>query len=1149
MFGRLSSPAQLEEEVLAFWDTRRIFARVLEQGAGRPPFVFYEGPPTANGTPHNGHVLTRVMKDVFPRYKTMRGFHVDRKAGWDTHGLPVEVEVEKALDIHGREAIEAYGLEPFSRKCVDSVFVYVREWEELTRQIGFWVDLPKAYVTFHRSYVESVWWALSRLFEKGLLYQGHKVVWWWPQGGTTLSAGEVGMGYKEVDDPAITVRFIDAEDANTAFLAWTTTPWTLPSNVALAVGEDVDYALCDDPGREGGTLILAAARAESYGLVPRTTVKGASLVGRRYVPLYDFGPVTPTPQGSGAFIVVAGQHVTTDTGAGIVHTAPAFGEDDMDVARAQGLGILQWIDPAGKFSEGPWKGRFCKEADKDIITELKERGLLFKRDQVRHQYPFCWRADSDPLIQYARPAWFIRTTAFKDTALANNQAVEWHPEHIKEGRFGDFLRNNVDWALSRERFWGTPLNIWTCEACGKREAPASYAAMKAKPNARGFAEGVDEHLAVHKPWIDTVAWDCTCGAPMKRVSEVIDCWFDSGCMPFAQWGWPHQGDAEFKASYPADFISEAVDQTRGWFYSLLMIATMLFDDDTCKEYGVAPVGLPRPYKHCIVLGHVCDMEGKKESKSKGNYTSPNLVLRGKTRLDAFPDANLARGTVGLKAAQLPSLDVGDEPVTLSFTEDGVSLKTKVVVADVKPKDAVHLHPDDLEAIGAPRDGGKIWFRTPGEPPGADAFRWLFCASNAPWSNTRLSIRAIREGQREFLIRLRNVYQFFAIYADIAKGKGHFDPSGKAPRPASQRHLLDRWIASRLNQVVANATTSMDAYDLFGATKELSGFVDDLSNWYVRRSRERFWGEGTDLEDALWTLHEVLSTFARLIAPFVPFTAEALWRELRTEAQPESVHLVAWPDADLSQVDATLVRDMALIRDLASLGLAARATAKLKVRQPLHEATLVLADPSLQSAVEGLSSLLLDELNVHRIDFAADAAKYVQFAVKPDFKKLGKRLGKDMKAVATAIGAMDPLAVKRALDAGGVDVDYAGGTARLAPDEVVVAITPIGEWQAQASTAGVLVISTVLDDALRAEGLVRELVNRVQGLRKDLDLGYSQRIALSVNGPAVVLDAVRAHQALVASETLTTELVLGANIGEAKMVDVDGNEVFLGIELR
>jgi isoleucyl-tRNA synthetase len=1152
MFSRLSSPVDLEEAVLKLWDEKRIFEQSLDKNDGKKTFVFYEGPPTANGLPHNGHVLTRVIKDVFPRYKTMRGFRVDRKAGWDTHGLPVEVEVEKALGIHGREAILEYGLDKFNQKCIDSVFTYTREWEELTKQVGYWVDMD-GYVTYHRSFVESVWWALSRLLQRGLLYQSHKVVWWWPQGGTALSAGEVGTGYKEVDDPAITVRFTDLHDPNVHFLAWTTTPWTLPSNVALAIGEDVDYALCDDPDQPGHTLILAAARAESYGLTATRTVKGRELLGRRYVPLYDFG----APTGGDAFVVVAGDHVTTDAGTGIVHTAPAFGEDDMAVARKLGLGMLQWLNPDGKFpaNTGFIAGKFCKDADKDIIQDLKTRGALFKRDTIRHPYPYCPRADNDPLIQYARPAWFIRTTDFVEQVLANNAATSWHPEHIRDGRFGDFLRNNVDWALSRERFWGTPLNIWCCEQCDHRVAPASAKEILAR-NPDAFDPSVNEHLQVHRPWIDRVTFACDrCSGTMHRVPEVIDCWFDSGCMPFAQWGWPHQGDERFKRAFPADFISEAIDQTRGWFYSLMMISTMVFDEQTCAEYGLGDVGFPRPFRNCMVMGHVCDADGRKESKSKGNYTSPNLVLRGHTRLTVLADPSLTPGTVGLKKDQVTSLDLAaDERITVSHPSGGDRIQVKVVPAKVGPKDTVHLHPDDLARIGV-TSGSMLSFAVPYDPPGADAFRWLFCAASPPWSNTRLSLRAIRDGQREFLIRLRNVVQFFSIYADIAHSKGAFDPTSARPRVAT--HVLDRWIEAQLAKTVQTVTAEMDAWRLFEACKAISTFVDDLSNWYVRRSRDRFWAEGDDSVDALWTLYTVLTTVARLIAPFVPFTAEGIWQSLVVEpgasggrrlAQPASVHLADWPEAaPLTAEDRALSSDMAFVREVASLGLAARAASKVKVRQPLGEITLVLADPSVADRIAPHAGLLEDELNVRRVTCASDASVYVQFTIKADFKRLGARLGKDMKLVAGRLQSADALAVKRALDEGGFTVVTDDGRPIVvAADEVLVQVTPKEGYQASSGPIGVVVLDTRLDDDLRAEGLVREVVNRIQGLRKDLDLGYTDRIAVEIDAPTPLRDALARHAGYVERETLCVALRLDG-AGADAAIDIDGHAVRIDVK--
>jgi len=1157
MFDRLPAPAELEDQVLELWDARDVFRKSMEQAQGRPDFVFFEGPPTANGLPHNGHVLTRVVKDVIPRFMTMKGHRVRRKAGWDTHGLPVEIEVQKRLGLKGRAGIEQMGIEAFNTACRDSVFTYVDEWRDLTRQVGFWVDLDDPYVTFHRSYVESVWWALAELFDKGLLYRGHKVIWWWPQGGTSLSAAEVGLGYKTVDDPAVTVRFRDADDPSISYLAWTTTPWTLPSNVAMAVGQDITYALCDDP--DGGTVVVAADLAEAYDLEVRETISGKELVGRRYTPLFDFGPVQPLAGGRGdstdAFVIVTGEHVTTSAGTGIVHTAPAFGEDDMKVAQQAGLGMLQWVRPDGTFAEGAGElaGVFCKDADKALIRDLKERGLLFKRDQYRHDYPFSYRADDEPLIQYARPTWFIRTTSAIDKIIENNQQIGWTPEHIKDGRFGDFLRNNVDWALSRERFWGTPLNIWGCEACELTKAPRSTQELKSW-GAVGFDESVDEHLQIHKPWIDGVTVPCPeCGGTMRRVPEVIDCWFDSGCMPFAQWGFPHQNAETFKQQFPADWISEAIDQTRGWFYSLLAISTLLFDDEVCERHGLNPMTLPHPYRNCVVLGLILDMEGLKESKSKGNYTSPNLVLRGTTRLSVIPDDSLKRGTVGLKPAQVRSLELGKQPVTLGASRDAdVTVSARVVEADVGPKDTVHLHPDDISELGCQ---GSVWFSVPGEAPGADAFRWLFCASNPVWSSTRLSMRAIREGQREFLIRLRNVYQFFAIYADIARDAGSFDPSGSAPRARQDRSELDRWILDRVDQAAAEADAELSRYHIYPAARAILALVDDLSNWYVRRSRARFWGEGDELQDALWTLYEALLTTSRLIAPFVPFTAEGLWQELAVGVRPdapESVHLTLWPESQGLR-EPELAADMALVRKLASLGLAARTASKVKVRQPLQAITVVLADPDRQPAVERLQDLLLDELNVREVRFAADAGTFVEFTVKPDYKKLGRKLGKDMKVCARALASMDGSQAKAALDAGGLQVPLGDDRSiTLTDDDVVVQITAKGAYEAASAAEAVVVLHTELTDDLRAEGLLRELTSKVQGQRKKLDLGFTQRIDLAIDGAPQVLDAVQRFGAYLERESLAPNLTTGAPQGQGwtlSQADVDGHAVTIAVRAR
>jgi isoleucyl-tRNA synthetase len=1143
-FPKLLPTVELEADVLAFWKRERSFERGLEISAGRPRYTFYEGPPTANGTPHNGHVLTRVIKDLVPRYFTMRGYDVPRKAGWDTHGLPVEVEVEKILDIHGREAIEAFGLERFNRRCRASVFSYVKEWEQLTERIGFWIDLDEAYVTFHRPYVESVWWALSRLFQKGLLYQGHKVVWWWPQGGTALSAAEVGLGYKKVKDPSITIRFRVRGQPGVSLLAWTTTPWTLPSNVALAVKPGARYAYVR-VGEE--TLIVAEAlvghpelKEALAGGVVEQVVDAAALVGLSYEPLYSF----QAPEGGKAFEVIFADYVTMDTGTGVVHQAPAFGAEDYETGLQCGLGFLCLVGPDGRFVPGTGflEGRFCKDCDTDIIKDLHRRGLLATAHKVEHEYPFCWRADSDPLIQYARPAWFIRTTALNAEALANNAAVRWLPEHIQEGRFGDFLRNNVDWALSRERFWGTPLNIWICPTCEHKIAPASAAEILAM-NPDAFDPSVEPDLQVHRPWIDRVTLPCPhCGATMRRVPEVIDCWFDAGSMPFAQHGFPHRGRDEFAASFPADFISEAVDQTRGWFYALLMISTLLFDEESCRELGLQPRPFPHPYRNCIVLGHVCDPEGRKESKSKGNYVPPDLVILGRTKLHVQADGGLLPGQLGMMATQVASLDLqAGATIALSAEETGERRSFQVVTAEVSVKETVHLHPQDIAALGLDRD---VWLHAPFEPPGADAFRWLFCSASPVWTNTRLSVRAVRDGQREFLIRLRNVHQFFAIYADIAG----FDPRAPGARPVPDRDALDRWILHELNRLVRVVTERMDALLIFDAARAIQDFVDALSNWYVRRSRSRFWGEGPQTSDALGTLYEVLVTLAKVIAPFVPFTAEALYRSLvlgpGVEA-PASVHHCAFPAADPAHDAFELADDMALLRELASLGLAARAQVGVRVRQPLAAAEVVLADLARAARLESLLPLLQDELNVRAVHFSDDPERFVTFRVKPNFKALGKRLGKDMKACAQALQTMPGAQVRRRIQAGGLALDLPGGAVTLTAEDVLVEVEAKGGFEAASSAIALVALQSELDDDLREEGLAREVVSRIQGLRKDLDLGYTDRIRLGIGGDEALMAAVRRFWDHVSHETLAVALLEAP--AEAHALDVDGMTLLLWAE--
>jgi isoleucyl-tRNA synthetase len=1126
-YAELKSPPELEAEVLAFWKEKAIFQKSMANSEGKPRFVFYEGPPTANGMPHNGHVLTRVMKDLVPRYRTMRGYSVPRQAGWDTHGLPVEVEVEKDLGIHGKAAIEAFGVEPFATKCIQSVFKYTTEWEELTDRVGFWLDTSKAYVTYHRSYIESVWWALSKLFEKGLLYQDYKVVWWWPQGGTALSSGEVGEGYKTVDDPSVTVRFPVKGQPGTSFLAWTTTPWTLPSNVALAVNPTLDYAFVRHTSAAGVSelLIVADALKEQVEGEVEKVVKGSDLVGLEYEPPYRF----EEPAGGTSYVVVPGAHVTLGAGTGIVHTAPAFGEDDFAARKEHGLGFLQLVASDGTFVAAvtPWAGRFCKEADKDIVRDLEERGALFKKEVYRHEYPFCPRAENDPLIQYARPAWFIRTTALNAAALANNQAVNWLPETIKEGRFGDFLRNNVDWALSRERFWGTPLNIWSCAGCGARVAPASTAEI-ARRNPDAFDPSVDRDLQVHKPWIDRVTFPCdACGQTMTRVPEVIDCWFDSGCMPFAQHGFPHQGQEAFKAAFPADFISEAVDQTRGWFYSLLMISTLLFDDETCAELGLDAVGFPRPYRNCIVLGHVCDVDGKKESKSKGNYTSPDLVLKGWMKSKVKEDTTLSPGQVGFKPLQVKSLALNPDE-RLKGT-DGTLFE--VVGRAVKEKDTVHLHPADIARL-AP--DGQLVLHAPFPAPGADAFRWLFYASNPPWNNTRISLKAILEGQREFLFRLKNVHQFYVLNA------GDHVPA--APRA---EHLLDKWVLSELDTLVRDTTRWLDAYRLYEPARAIQTFVEGLSNWWLRRSRDRF--DGPDAQDAKDTLHHVLRTLSGLTAPFVPFMAEAMYRSLvpasATGGAPESIHLTSWPEPDDARQAPALAEHMALVRELASLGLSARTAVGVRVRQPLAAAEIVLARPELAAALAPLVELLRDELNVREVRFSTDATRFVRFKVKPDFKALGARLGKDMKACAAVLTTMDGGEVRAKVLSGGLTVELPSGPVTLGPAEIVTAVEPLPGFQATGSASAVVALHAALDEDLLEEGLAREVISRVQAVRKGWGIAYEAQVRIAVEGGARTGRMVGRFGAQIEEATVST-LGPAAADGERVDVSVDGEDLVI-----
>ncbi len=1042
-----------EEAILRFWRRARIFEKSLAIRKGAPRFVFYEGPPTANGRPHPGHVLTRVVKDVFPRYRTMRGFLVPRKAGWDTHGLPVEIEVEKEIGISGKPDLLKFGVGPFVKRCKSSVWKYKAEWERLTERIGFWLDMADPYVTYSRDYIESVWWALHEIRRQGLLYRGKKSVPWCPRCGTGLSSHEVGQGYRDIEEESVTVGFRLRSDPKTLILAWTTTPWTLPSNAALAVRTDVAYARV----RVGEETLLVAEplAAAALGKIPHEiagTVPGSQLVGLEYEPLYPHAKFAEK-----AHYVIGADFVTLDAGTGVVHIAPGYGEDDYRAGEKNRLPVIQLVGADGKFSGGtPWDGRSFKDVDEDIVRDLRARGLLLRTERVKHSYPHCWRCET-PLIYFARPCWFIRTTARKADLLRLNEGIGWLPEHIKGGRFGNFLETNVDWALSRERYWGTPLPIWTCEKCGAEESFPSLAAL------RGRNRKIPASLDLHKPAVDRATFRCECGGTARRVPEVVDCWFDSGAMPFAQWGYPHRGKAEFAKAFPADFISEAIDQTRGWFYSLLAISTLLFGKS--------------PYKNCLVLGHVQDEKGQKMSKHLGNTLDPWKVI----------------GTQG-----------------------------------------------------------------------ADALRWYFLSANQPWVSTRFSERAVSEAAGDLLVRLANTLHFFTSYAAL----DGFDPSRgvKSLRrgdhrdlaraagwvPIAKRPLLDRWILSALQGTVAAVRESLDAYDSYGAARALAELVDGLSNWYVRRSRARFWGSEDTAEKraAYFTLYEALSVLARLVAPFTPFLAEdlhgALARAPFGRRAAASVHLEDFPEHDPAVRDEALESRMEAVRDAVSLGHAARREKQLRVRQPLSEA-IVVADRARAESVRDLADIVRDELNVKALTIAEDVSAYATVSVKPNFRALGPKLGPRVGECAKALASLPALEACSAAAGESVTVTVGGESLTLSAEELDVRLAARPDFAAKAGHGMVVVLRTEVTPALRAEGIAREVVSRIQAMRKELDLPYEARIETTVQADGEVGAALEVHRDLIAGETLSERLVHGPAAGDlVKDEDVEGTPVKIGI---
>ncbi len=987
MFQKVSTDLDFltrEKEVLAFWKKNDVFKKSIDQREGSDVFTFYDGPPTANGKPHIGHIETRVFKDLFPRYKTMKGMKVLRKAGWDTHGLPVELEVEKLLGLDGKEQIEAYGMEPFIKKCKESVWKYQGEWEKMSDRVGYWADMENPYVTYDNNYIESVWWSLKQIADKGLLYKGHKIVPYCPRCGTALSSHEVSQGYKTVKEKSAFVRFKVKGEENTWLYAWTTTPWTLPSNVALCVNPDDEYAKFDHDGR---TIIMAkvlipSVLGEDAEITNMTTMKGMDLVGIEYEPLFDFQkPLVNKP----AWRVCADSYVTMTDGTGIVHIAPAFGEDDARVGRDNDIPFLQLVDTKGEMAkETPWAGTFVKKADPMILKDLEERSLLVKAAQFEHDYPFCWRCDT-PLIYYARSGWFIRMTSVRDELLKSNDRVNWMPENIKEGRMGNFLENVIDWALSRERYWGTPLPVWVCE-CGHIHTIGSIEELKK------MSSNCPDEIELHRPYIDEVTIKCEkCGGEMHRTPEVIDCWYDSGSMPFAQWHYPFENKHIFDENYPADFISEAIDQTRGWFYSLTAISTLLF--------GRAP------FENCLVLGHVQDAEGKKMSKHIGNVVDPWSVL---------------------------------------------------------------------------------------DKQGADAVRWYFYANGAPWLPTRFAGNLVSEMQGKFMGTLWNTYAFFTLYASIDSYNPETEKANK-----EDFTLIDKWVLSRLNSLVDFVDKGLNEYKATETSRAIAAFVDELSNWYVRLNRERFWGkglEGTKLA-AFETLYTVLVTLTKLLAPFIPFMTETMYQNLvvnNIKDAPESVHLCDYPVADLTLIDKELETGMDEVMTVVTLGRACRNVSSLKVRQPLSRC--LVKGEKLSGEIE---ELIKSELNVKSVEFVDDAREFTTYQLKPQMKTLGKKYGKLLGKIGQTLATMDGNEVVDTFERGEiVKFELDGTMIELEKDDVLTALIQKPGYVAESDGAYTVVLDTNLTEELINEGFVREVISKVQTMRKEAGFEVTDRIRLT-----------------------------------------------------
>ena len=1022
-----------EREVEKFWRDNHIFEKSIEDRKDAPTYMFYDGPPTANGKPHIGHALTRVIKDMIPRYRTMKGYKVPRKAGWDTHGLPVEIEVEKELGINGKEQIEKYGVAPFIEKCKESVWKYKSMWEQFSNVIGFWADMDDPYVTYHNSYIESEWWALKQIWDKGLLYKGFKVVPYCPRCGTPLSSHEVAQGYKDVKERSAIVRF-KKKDEDVYFLAWTTTPWTLPSNVALCVNPDEEYSKV----KQGDyTYILASALVETVLKEDYTVLKnykGKELEGIEYEPLWGGLNVKGK-----AWYVVCDNYVTLTDGTGIVHIAPAFGEDDSRIGRNYNLPFVQLVDAQGNLTkETKWEGIFVKDADKLVLKDLEQSGKLFDAPVFEHSYPHCWRCNT-PLIYYARESWYIKMTAVKEDIIRNNNTINWIPESIGKGRFGDWLENIQDWAVSRNRYWGTPLNVWICE-CGHMHSIGSIEELKS------MSKNCPEDIELHRPYIDAVTITCPeCGKEMKRTPEVLDAWFDSGSMPFAQHHYPFENQEKFEAQYPADFISEAVDQTRGWFYSLLAISTLIFNR--------------APYKNVIVMGHVQDEDGQKMSKSKGNA--------------------------------------------------------------VDPMDALNKF-------------------------GADAIRWYFYVNSAPWLPNRFHDKAVEEGQRKFLGTLWNTYAFYVLYADIDS----FDPT-KYSLEYDKLSVMDKWLLSKLNTLVKTVDEYLSNYKITETARALQSFTDDMSNWYVRRCRERFWAKGMEQDkiNAYMTLYTALITLSKISAPMIPFMTEEIYQNLVRSVDknaPESIHLTDFPKVNEEFIDKDLEVSMDEVLDIVVLGRAARNSANIKNRQPIGNMYVKAENVLSPFYVE----IIEDELNVKAVEFKDDVEEFVSYSFKPQLKTVGPKYGKLLGKIKESLSNLDGHKAMQELNAdGALNFDFDGEKVVLGREDLLIETAKNDNFVTEADNKVTVVLDIRLDDALLEEGFVRELISKIQTMRKEAGFEVVDHIVLSQSGNDRIAEIIKKNEAVIKNDTLADEIVYNNVEGYTKDWNLNGEHTSLGVSKK